>query len=110
MALALNVFRTVTANITTVNSTIYTAPIGYTGIVLMAQITNVTSSPANVTVTYNDGTSGTELLKDFAVPGNDATNALTGKLVIETTQTLEVSASANNTLKITASILETANE
>ena len=110
MALALNVFRTVTANITTSDSVIYTAPSSYSGIVLMAQITNVTGTPANVTVVYGNGSANTELLSNFAIAGNDATNALTGKLVIETGDTLSVSASANNTLKITASILETANE
>jgi hypothetical protein len=108
MALALNVFKTVTANITTVNTTIYTAPSSYTGIVLMAQITNITSSPANVTVIYSNN--NTELLKDFTIPGNDAAAALTGKLIIETGQSISISASANNALKITASILESANE
>ncbi len=108
MALALNVFKTVTADITTVNTTIYTAPSSYTGIVLMAQITNVTSSPANVTVVYSNN--NTELLKDFTIPGNDAAAALTGKLIIETGQSISISASANDALKITASILESANE
>lgn len=110
MALALNVFKTVTANVTTVNSVVYTAPASYSGIVLMAQVTNITSSPANVTVIYNNGSSSTELLKNFSISGNDAVNALTGKLVIETGDTFEISASANNAIKLTASILETANE
>ena len=110
MALALNVFRTITAEITTANTVIYTSPTSYTGIVLMAQVTNVTSSPANVTVIYNNGTTNTELLSNFPIPGNDATSALTGKLVIQQGCTIAVSASVNNRLKITASILETANE
>jgi hypothetical protein len=110
MALALNVFQTVTANVTTANTVFYTAPTSYTGIVLMAQVTNVTSNPANVTLMYGNGSANTELLLNFAIPGNDAASALTGKLVVETGHTLAISASANNTLKITASILETANE
>lgn len=110
MALALNVFKTVTANLTTSNSVIYTAPAGYTAVVLLAQVTNITGTAANATVVYNNGVSSTELIKDFAIAGNDATSALTGKLIIETGKTLEASASANTTLKITASILETANE
>lgn len=109
MALALNVFRTITAEITTVNTVIYTAPTSYTGIVLMAQVSNVTSTATNVTVIYN-GTPAVELLKDFSVPGNDAVPALVGKLVIETGKTFSVSASVNSRLKITMSILETANE
>lgn len=110
MALALNVFKTVTANLTTSPTVIYTAPTGYTGIVLMAQIANVTSNTTGVTVSYNDGVTTTELLKDFDVPGNDAAAALTGKLVITTGGTFLVSAAVNSRLKITMSILETANE
>lgn len=110
MALALNVFQTVTGNITTANTVFYTAPASYTGIVLMAQITNITSNTGNVTVQYGNGTANTRLLNNFAIAGNDSTSALTGKLVIETGHTLIVSASANNTFQLTASILETANE
>lgn len=110
MALALNVFKTETANITTVGTTFYTAPASYTGIVLMAQITNTTGTPANVTLQYNNGSANTNLLYNFAVPGNDSVSALAGKLVIETGHSLNISANANNTLQITASVLETANE
>jgi hypothetical protein len=108
MALALNIFKTVTANITTSNTVVYTAPSSYTGIVLMAQITNITSNPANVTLIYSNNS--TELLKDFTIPGNDAAAALTGKLIIETGQSISISSSVNDALKITASILESANE
>lgn len=110
MALALNVFKTVTADITTGSTIIYTAPFGYTGIVLMAQITNVTASTANVTFLYNNGVTDTELLKDFDVPGYDAASGLTGKLVVQTGNTIAISANVNSALKITLSILETANE
>lgn len=110
MALALNVFKTVTANLTTSPTVIYTAPTGYTGIVLMAQVTNVTSTTTAATISYDNGVAVTELLKDFSIPGNDAAAALTGKLVIPTGKTFLVSAAANSRLKITMSVLETANE
>jgi hypothetical protein len=51
----------------------------------------------------------TELIKDFAVPPNDASSALVGKLVLETGYGLTVVASTNNALKITLSILESKN-
>ena len=106
MALSLNVFKTYTADLTTSPTVIYTAPTFYTGIVLMAQVTNTTNTTANVTVTYDS----TELLKQFDVPGHDAVSAVTGKLVIETGKTLSVSAGVNSALKIVVSVLETANE
>jgi hypothetical protein len=111
MAGELNVFRTATALVTTTPTTIYTAPPDYTGIILMAQIANITSSPATVTVVHESATGSvlTELVKDFAIPGNDAASATTGKLILEEGQKLKLSASANNTFKVVLSILESAN-
>ena len=85
MATPLNVFKTVTFTVTTSNSTVYTAPTGFTGIILMAQVANVTGTDADVTFSHFDaGTSvETELAKDFTIPANDAGSVLTGKLVLE---------------------------
>ena len=110
MASQLNVFKTVTHVVTTTPETIYTAPAGYSGIVLMAQITNVSTSTATVTFSTSDGSTSVELLKDFQVPGNDAVSGTTGKLILEVGASIVISAAANNQLKITLSILESANE
>ena len=107
---ALNVFKTVTHNVTTSNETIYTAPAGYTAIVLMAQIANVSATTATVTFSSYNGTTQTELLKDFEVPGNDAVSGTTGKLILETGSSVRIQAGANDQLKLTLSILESANE
>jgi hypothetical protein len=107
---ALNVFKTTTATASTTNSTIYTAPAGYTGIILMAQITNITGTAESITMTHVNGATETELLKDFLIPGKDSASALTGKLVLQTGQGLKVVASANTTFKIVLSVLESANE
>lgn len=111
MAGELNVFKTATAVLSTTPTVIYTAPADYTGIILMAQISNVTTSTAAATVEHVsvDNLTLTELIKDFEIPGNDAASATTGKLILETGQKLRVSASANNALKVTLSILESAN-
>ena len=111
MAGELNVFKTATAVLTTTPTVIYTAPAEYTSIILMFQIANVTTSTATVTVIHesSDGITLTELVKDFPVPGNDAASATTGKLILETGQKIKVSASANTTLKVVLSILESAN-
>jgi hypothetical protein len=106
---ALNNFRTVTANVTTNLETIYTAPAGYTGVVLMAQISNVSEETSNVTFVLNNG-SDYELLKQFDVPKNDAISGTVGKLVLETGSSVKISAAANNQLKIVLSLLESANE
>jgi hypothetical protein len=110
MATALNSFKTITANVTTNLETIYTSPSGYTGIVLMAQISNVSENTSNVTFVLNDGVADYELLKQFDVPKTDAISGTVGKLVLETGSSVKISASANNELKIVLSILESANE
>jgi hypothetical protein len=107
---ALNVFKTVTAQLTTTNELIYTTPSGYTGVVLMAQVSNVSNVTSNVTFILNDNTSNTELLKGFEIPRNDAISATVGKLIIESGNSVRAFAGANNQLKITLSLLESANE
>ena len=44
--LALNRFQTETLVVTTADQTVYTAPTGYTAIVLYAHVTNISSSAA----------------------------------------------------------------
>lgn len=107
---ALNAFRTITANVTTELETIYTAPAGYTGVVLMAQISNVSEETSNVTFVLNNGTGDYELLKQFDIPKNDAISGTVGKLVLETGSSVKISGAANNQLKIVLSLLESANE
>lgn len=111
MATALNVFKTVTKQLTTADSDVYTAPLNNTGIVLMAQVANVTGTEATVTFShYNPNTlAQTELVKNFSIPGNDANSVITGKLVLETGHKIRAQASSNDSLKLTLSILESLN-
>lgn len=109
MASVLNVFKTVTAELTTSSATLYTAPTGYTTVILMAQISNVTTSSAKVTFSHFDGSTTTELLKDFGVPANDAASATTGKLVIQTGNSITASSDTGSALKVVLSVLETLN-
>lgn len=111
MASPLNVFKTVTGEITSSDTLLYTAPTGFTGIILMAQVSNVTSSDASVTFSHVDSSdiTRTELAKDFVIPGNDAASLITGKLVLEEGASIEVGGSPSNYLKITLSVLESLN-
>lgn len=107
--LALNNFKTVTVGVTTTVQTAYTAPTGYTSIVLYAHITNVGASDATVTMYHKRSSTSTELIKSGTVPVNDAFIPLDGKLVLETSDSITISAGSNNSLKLILSILETAN-
>ena len=58
MALALNVFKTITTVVGVSTVGIYTAPVGYTGVVLLAQCTNIGSSSQDITFNHKRTVSG----------------------------------------------------
>jgi len=114
MALALNVYQTITGIVTTGTVGIYTAPVGYSAIVLLAQVTNTNSdSTETVNFSHERTVAGiavtTEMALGYPVPANDATNLLSGKLVLESGDSMLVSSSSNTNVKFISSILETLN-
>lgn len=113
MALALNVFKTITKVATTSPVGIYTAPVGYTGVVLLAQAANVSNQTQTVSFSHQRTRSGiavtTEILKDFPISSSDTANLLAGKLVLESGDVLVLSASNSSDVKFLGSILETLN-
>jgi hypothetical protein len=113
MALALNVFKTITKIASTSSVGIYTAPIGYTGVVLLAQTANVGNNTQTVSFSHQRTIAGiavtTEILKDFPVSASDTANLLSGKLVLESGDALVLSASSSTDIKFLGSVLETLN-
>ena len=109
MALALNRFKTVTIELTTSSQVVYTAPTGYTGIILYAHITNYAAAATTLTMSHKRSSTTTEIIKGADVPVADAYLPLGGKLVLETSDSIVAEAGANTTLKVLLSVLETAN-
>jgi hypothetical protein len=109
MALALNVFKTVTEVVSTSPTIVYTAPVGYTGVVLLAQVTNIGSTSQDITFFHRRSAVDTEILKTYPISGNDTANLLSGKLVLESGDKLVLSGSSATNLKFISSILETLN-
>ena len=109
MALALNVFQTVTAVVDTSPTVIYTAPVGYTGVVLLAQVANIGATSEDVTLVHRRSATDTEMLKEYPISASDTANLLSGKLVLESGDRLVLSGSNASNLKFIASILETLN-
>ena len=109
MALALNVFQTVTAVVSTSPTEVYSAPVGYTGVVLLAQVANIGATPQDVTLVHRRSIVDTEMLKQFPIDASDTANLLAGKLVLESGDKLVLSGSNATNLKYIASILETLN-
>ena len=109
MALALNVFQTVTAVVGIASTEIYTAPVGYTGVILLAQVTNIGAFSYDVTLLHRRSSTDTEMLKNYPIAANDTANLLSGKLVLEAGDKLVLSGNNATNLKFIASILETLN-
>lgn len=126
----LNTFKTKTkilgtGTLTTATSDVYVAPVGVTAIILMAQIANISTTTQTVTVAHyrnkkvlkdaqgfgeQPGSTPSILIKDFAIPENDAASVLTGKLIIEELDSIRAYAGSTGTCQLVLSILETANE
>jgi hypothetical protein len=124
--LPLNVFKTKTAVLTTsTTNRVYTAPVGVTAIVLMANAANVDVAqtrlvsfahyrnlPVLADTQGNGGQAGnvvTEQVLKFPIPPNDAAGLLSGKIIIEQLDSLIAYSDAEGAIKLTLSILETAN-
>ena len=113
MALALNIFQTVPYVASTTAVGIYTAPVGYTGVVLLAQAANVGSQTYTISFSHERSVAGvavtTEIVKNLPIEASDTANLLPGKLVLETNDVLVLSASNATDIKFLGSILETLN-
>jgi hypothetical protein len=111
-ALALNTYKTFRKEVTTGITTVYTAPSGVSSIHLFSVVSNTSAGIATVTVLHNRVTgedSGPyELIKNARIPATDALNPVTGSLVLEVGDQIQVQGSANNTMKFVMSILESA--
>ena len=108
--LPLNTFKTRALELTTTEQTIYLTPDGLTTIVLGAQASNLTANPITITFTLRKNDEDFILIKDFTIPPNDAAEVTTGKLVIEQGASVKAVVSANNSVNLVLSILETSNE
>ena len=113
MPLPLNVYQTITNVVGTNNVGIYTAPVGYSGVVLLAQASNVGSDTHTVSLSHKRTVAGiavtTEIVKNLPIPTNDSANLLFGKLILETGDSLQISSDVAGNIKFIGSILETLN-
>jgi len=113
MPLPLNVYQTITQVVGVNTVGVYTAPVGYSGIILLAQAANIGADTHTVSFSHKRTTAGiavtTEVVKDLPIPSNDSTNLLFGKLILESGDSIQIRASDAANVKFIASILETLN-
>lgn len=107
--MAVNKFKNIRHNITAAGAEVYTVPVGYSGIVLLAQVTNVTPTSAWVNMSIIAGSVETSLGYEFSIPGNDSAGMLSGKLVLEPGQKIYIAGSSDGVLQLVMSVLESQN-
>jgi hypothetical protein len=108
MPAALNTFRTVTATVTNTIANVYTAPTGYSTVVLLAQVSNLTGNTITVSGNiYQITGNNVSLVKDALLPSNDAINLVGGRLILQTGDSFAVGANVNAASQLTLSLLET---
>jgi len=108
MAIQLNVFRTVPYDLTTTLDTVYTAPVGYASVVLLAQVSNISGSTITIDAYHTRGLVTTSIIKGASIPPTDALNLLTGRLILQSGDSIEIEVSANSSAQLLLSVLETA--
>jgi hypothetical protein len=114
-AVALNSFKTIRKNITTSAVGIYTCPVGVSAIVILAQVTNLTTdTTSRVTAIHarpSESPTDYKFVNNAYVPPNDGLSLIPdGRLALETNDIIKVQATANDQLNVVLSILETAKQ
>jgi hypothetical protein len=121
----LNTFKTKTKILdTNTTASVYVAPIGVTSIILMAQVSNTDTIDHTVTFSHyrrfrvlpdaqgnnaQDPNINTELVAGYDIPPNDSASLITGKMILESQDSIRAYADSTGTCKLILSILETAN-
>jgi hypothetical protein len=107
MAAVLNNFRTTLEDLTTTTANVYTPPVGYSTVVLMAQVSNTGNSTVQISAGINRSNNYTSLINLASVPVNDSITVLTGRLILNFGDTLQFTSSANASSQLVLSYLET---
>ena len=103
-------YKNFKAAMVTGGATGYTCPAATTAIVLHCQVANIDgTNSADASVHWTDDSNSdtaTYLAKTVAVPADTSLSVLTGKLVLETGDTIVGTASADGDLQLSGSVLE----
>lgn len=98
-----NTFKNYTSSsVGTSPVTTYTVPSATTAVVIGCNVANTTSSQ----ITFSVQVAGVYLVKDVPLPSGSAISVLDGKIILETSQTVVVTASVAASVDAILSVLE----
>lgn len=107
MSGALNLFKTTLADVTTTTTTVYTPPLGYATVVLMAQVSNTGNATIQISADILRLGNTTSLISNASVPTSDAASVLTGRLILQYGDELQFTSSDDTSGQLVLSYLET---
>lgn len=118
-AIALNKFRTIRVGVTTEMVGIYTCPIGVASIIILSQVTNVSTAGTtyNVTAVHSrdlllqpaEVKADYKFANEVDIPANDSVSLIPdGRLALETYDVIKIKGNENGVLELILSVLETA--
>jgi len=109
MALPLNKFRLLTANLVSGSNTIYQENIDVATIILSCQITNldpIFPQFCDIAIVKSGSASQITLLKGANIPVYESLNPLAGKIVLEKNDAFVIKTSVSGSLDVVLSVLE----
>jgi hypothetical protein len=111
MALPLNRFVRKVGIVSTSPVGIYTNPVGYTSLVIFANIANTSNNSVDVTISHQATISGiavtTEVVQNYPIGANDSLSPFNGKPGFESNDVLIISGSEGDNIKYYFTVLET---
>lgn len=96
------------ARLTTTLAPIYTCPTGKKALVMLASVTNVTTSTQNVSAAWGDTSAGSTayLAFNLPIPAAASVRLLEDRLILKAGDTLQLRASVANALDVVISVTE----
>jgi len=107
MPAALNNFRSTLVDLTSVTGNVYTPPLGYATVVLMAQVSNNGANTIQISSGILRNSNYTSLINEASIPANDSFSVLTGRLILNFGDILQFTSSDDTSAQLVLSYLET---
>jgi hypothetical protein len=105
----INTFKLIPTNLNGGENTIYTSPVNVSAIVLSLHIANSSAGSQYASVRLVSGSVTVTVLNDAVIPAKETLNPFSGRVVLETGNSIVVSASNSSVMQAALSILENAN-
>jgi hypothetical protein len=105
----INTFKLIPKNLNGGENTIYTSPVNVSAIVLSLHIANSSASDQYASVRLVSSSITVSILNDAVIPAKETLNPFSGRVVLESGNSIIVSASNSSVLQVALSVLENAN-